>query len=192
MIFDSDVTGRCGGSDLVCDPVTAMVVASTAMSTMSAIQEGQAAAAQADYQSDVALRNQEISAQQTEEALETQDRERRLRRGAAIAGSGASGVGTESFGDILSSSAIQEEMDLLNIKQQGLLQQQNFQSESDFAKMQGKQAKTASYMKAGTALLGGASKMYGGQKGVPSYGSVGSQGSSTSYFPKTNTTVRWN
>jgi len=141
------------------DPVTMMVI-SAGMQAMSAIQEGQAASANAKYESQVAMRNSEISQQQTAQALETQDRERRMRRGTAMANAGASGVGIESFGDILSSSAVQEQMDLLNIKNEGLLQQQNFESEAAFAKAKGKMAKNQSYMKAGTAILGGASSMY--------------------------------
>lgn len=197
MIFNNDVTGRASCFSEINGPLvaavpmfagaagagsaltTALSVAGTAFSVLGAIQEGQAASAQADYQAQVANRNAEISAQQTKEALETQDRERRLRRGAAIAAGGASGVGIDSFGDILSSSAMQEEMDLLNIKQQGLLQQQNFESEARFAKAQGKQAKTASYMKAGTALIGGASDLFGGQKGKTANKITWNQGGST-------------
>ena len=200
MMFNSDITGRANTCSELNGPLmavapfvatgagavgvtgglaTALSIASTAAGVLGALQQGQAASAQADYQASVANRNAEISRVQTEQRLETQDRERRLRRGAAMAAGGASGVGVESFGDILSSSAVQEEMDLLNIKQQGLLQAQNFESEARFAKMQGKQAKTASYMSAGTKLLGGASNVFG--KKTPD----------KTYYPRTGTTVTW-
>ena len=176
------------------DPVTVtmLTIASTGLQAISAIKEGQAASAEAKYTSQVADRNAQISQQQTEQALETQDRERRLRRGAAMASAGASGVGIESFGDILSSSAAQEEMDLLNIKNEGLLQQQNFQSESAFAKAKGKQAKSNSYLKAGAAILGGASSLYSGGTSSNFYNNkTGSMGASSSRL-RNGTTVNWN
>lgn len=182
MIFNSEITGRATTCSELCDPVTALAIASTGFKVFSAIQEGQAA-------SSIAERNAEIAKAQTSQQLEVQDRERRLRRGANIASAGASGVGIESFGDILQSSAIQEEMDLLNIKSEGLLKQQRFESEAS-------QAKSKMYTNVGSAILGGASSLYGGSSkspsGTGSYGSVGSnRADSSTYFPRTKTWVDW-
>ena len=117
----------------------------------------------------------QISEQQAElmklqQALvtEKQDRERRLRRGANIAAAGASGTGIESFGDILQSSAMQEELDLLNIQSQGLLKERDFKTEARLSKARGSAAKTGAFLSAGSQILGGASRAMsagaGGQK----------------------------
>lgn len=142
------------------DPITMAVVA-TGFQAISAIQQGNAAKAEADYQAKIASQNADIAAAQTEAAKDKQDRERRLRMGAMRAGAGASGVGSESFGDIISSSAMQEELDLLTIESEGLLTQRDYQAQSSLLKTQGKNAQTSGYMTAGAKVLGGASQIYG-------------------------------
>lgn len=85
--------------------------------------------AQADadaFNARVAEQNAEIVRGQTAAQLEKADRERRLRLGASIAAGGASGLGIDSFGDILQSSAAQEELNLLTIENEGLLRERNF------------------------------------------------------------------
>ena len=144
------------------DPVTLFVLsaASTAFSVFGAISEGQAAKNEASYQSQIAGQNAETAKQQTRAAVEKQDMERRMRRGTAMASGGASGVGVESFGDVLQMNAQNEALDILTLKSEGLLQQRNFNNDANLANARGKNAVTGSYIKAGSALLGGASKLY--------------------------------
>lgn len=156
-------TGRCQEAMHLYDPVTMIAVASTAMQVMGTIQEGQAAKATADYNAEMATRNAKITEQQTTAAMETQDRERRIRRGQAIAGAGASGTGIESFGDILSSSAQQESMDLLTLQSEGLLRKRDFEAEASLQKTAGQNAMNSAILGAGSQLFAGGSKIFGGQ-----------------------------
>lgn len=147
------------------DPITIAVVASTAFQAIGAIQQGQAAKAEADYNARISEQNAEISRQQTKAQLDTQDRERRLRAGSAIAAAGASGTGIESFGDVLSSSAMQEELDLLTLKSEGLLRERDYTNQASLLKAKGKNAQRQGYMQAASAILGGGTKLMGGGSG---------------------------
>jgi len=167
------------------EPITIAMVASTAFQAIGAIQQGQAAKAEADYNAQIAEQNAAITRQQTEAAVDKQDRERRLRAGAARAGAGASGIGIESFGDVLSSSAMQEELDLLTLKSDGLLQERNFKNEATLSRTRGKNAQKQGYMKAASAVLGGASGMMGGGGGGPAtYSGSGSYNPATTLPPR--------
>jgi hypothetical protein len=95
--------------------------------------EGRAQAAQLQAQADayafnanVARENAKIVEGQTAAALNKADRERRIRLGKNIAAGGASGVGLDSFSDILQSSSAQEELNLLTIKSEGLLKERSY------------------------------------------------------------------
>ena len=145
------------------DPLTVATVAFTAFGK---IQEGRAAKSAADFNAKVAQRNADISKQQTQVRKERHDKERRLRAGANIASAGASGAGIESFGDILSDNAMQEELDLLTIESEGLLQKQNFEIEASQQKAAGKNAMMSGIIGAGTSILG--SGAFGGGSGSSS------------------------
>jgi hypothetical protein len=148
------------GMNECCDPVTAITIASAAFSAVGAIRQGNAAKAEADYQAQIAEQNRGIVAQQTQAQLEVQDRERRIRRGRSIASSGASGVGIESFGDILASNAEQERLDVLTIQSEGLLRQNNYTQEANLARARGSNAQTSGYIGAASSVLGAASSLY--------------------------------
>lgn len=147
-------TGAVGGT-----LGTALTIAGGVMGAIGSIQQGMAAKASADYNAQIAERNALIARQETKAAKETQDRERRLRVGANIARAGASGVGAEAFGDLFSSSAVQEELDLLTLQSRGLLKEQDYQMSAGLSRMEGKAAQTAGMIGAGTSLIGTASKV---------------------------------
>lgn len=136
--------------------------------TEAQIRQQQAAADAAEYNQKIAQQNAELVGQQTQAALEKQDRERRLRMGAARAASGASGIGLENFGDILQSSAAQEELDLLTIQSEGALRQREFTTQSDLlgaqaagARSQVPLIKSASRASKAATVLSGISKGVG-------------------------------
>jgi hypothetical protein len=138
-------------------------------SIVGTLSSANAAQGQADYQSKVAQQNANTVAQQTAANAEAQDRQNRLRRGANIAAAGASGVGTDSFGDILQNNAALEQLDMLTIQSEGLLQQRNFESEASLATARGKSARTSGYIGAASSILGGASNLnLGGGGGISS------------------------
>jgi hypothetical protein len=128
------------------------------------IQQGRAAKQAADYNATIARQNAETTKQQTQAALDKQDRERRLRLGANIAASGASGVGMESFGDIMASSAMQEELDMLTIESEGLLRSRDFEAQANMYDVQGRNAMSQAIIGAGSSVLGGVSDKLGSNK----------------------------
>lgn len=130
-------------------------IGGTIFSAIGSMQQSSAEAASAEYNAAISERNAQIARQQTKADLEKQDRERRLRVGAAIARGGASGIGVESFGDIMQSSAAQEELDLLTIKSEGLLREQSYMQDASLSRMNAKSTKTAGMIGAGTELLTG-------------------------------------
>lgn len=153
-IVEFERNGRCQEGQHLYDPVT---IAAVAFQAFGKIQEGRAAKQSADDNAAVSRQNAERVRQQTEAQKETQDRERRLRLGANIAAGGASGVGIESFGDVLSSSAMQEELDLLTLESEGLLRSRDFETQAELQKLQGRQALSSSIIGAGSTVLGGVS-----------------------------------
>ena len=182
---------------------TALVLAGVAAAAgvASGIQAGNAAESQANaqanqlqaqanadrYNAEIAGQNAGVVAGQTEAQLDRADRERRLRMGTARAAGGASGIGLENFGDILQSSAAQEELNLLTIQSEGALREREFTTGASLlntsaqnsinqisgVKAAGKASKTA-------AILGGVSK------GLGSFSGMGSSGGAPSE------TIKWN
>lgn len=175
-----------GFDSLECrDPVTMMVI-NVGMSVMKGIQQSNAIEAQtqaqqnqlqaqanaARYNAEVSRQNAEIVRGQTEAQLDKADREKRLRQGAARAAGGASGAGTESFGDILFSSAMQEELDLLTIQSDGLLRENSFLQSAGLDTMQSNALTSqiplvgaAGKASQGAAMLSGLSGAVGGFSG---------------------------
>lgn len=160
-----------------CDPVTMAVVAiggqvlggiaqSNAIKADTAAQTAQLQAqADADrFNANVARENANIVEGQTKAELDKADRERRIRMGAARAAGGASGVGIDSFGDILQSSAAQEELDLLTIKSEGLLKKRSFEQTAGLNEASSQNrlnqiplVKSAGRSRSGSAILSGIS-----------------------------------
>lgn len=162
IIMDINYLAGPEGRGHLYDPVTMTIVA-TGVQALGSIREGNAAKAQANYEAGIARQNADRVAQQTAVQSEQQDREQRMRRGANIAAAGGSGVGLDSFGDILQQNAMQERLDILTLESEGLLQQQNFESQASLAKQRGKNAQIGGYVGAASSILGGASK-FGGSK----------------------------
>lgn len=101
------------------------------------MQQQQAAAQAAEFNAKIAQENAATVASNTAAEAAKADRERRLRSGANIAGSG--GSGNLSFLDIAMDNAAQEELNILTIKQQGLLKERSYlqQAGLDLAEAQG-------------------------------------------------------
>lgn len=138
----------------------------------------------AEYNRLIALQNAQIVEGQTRAELEKADRERRLRQGAAIASAGASGIGIESFGDIMQSSATQEELDLLTLESEGMLRKREFETQAGLlgaeASSYGAQipmVQSAARSSASAARTGTAARVIGGiSSGLGMYSSATSGG----------------
>jgi hypothetical protein len=153
------------------DPVTIMMVASTAMSAVGALQAGEAADAQAKAQADANRYNAQVKELQAgverqvagrkEEAQRREARQVLGEQRAALAQSGVQ-LGTGSAADIQEQSATMAELDALTIRYQGEMAAKGLLYDAEADKFEasaniaaGKNAKTASYLQAGSAILSG-------------------------------------
>lgn len=136
-----------------------LLAGGTALGAVSAIQQGNAANSAAKYNAAIAERNAVTARQQ---AAAEEDKQRRLaymRLGNARAAYGASGVNLEGSPlDVLEQSAAEEELDALTIRYQGDLTSRNYLEQAALDRAQGKNAKMAGYMGAGSAILLGAAQ----------------------------------
>ena len=159
------------------DPITIMTVASTAMSAIGAIQQGEAAQAQAQAEANAARRNALIKEMQAgverQQANIREEQQRRKARGllgkqkAATAQAGIGFAGSAL--DVMEDSANKAELDALTIRYEGDLRSRGLlaDAESDrysaeVAIVKGKNAKKAAYISAGASILSGAATGYKG------------------------------
>lgn len=158
-----------------------LMIASSALSAIGAIKQGQAQAAnynaQAnanDYNAVVAQNNAKIAADQANVQEEQQRRHFRELQGQAYAGIAQSGSGFDgSNADILKQNAVNNELDALTIRYEGQNKVASLESQAQIEKynaatnrMNAKEAKKAGYINAGASLLNaGASYSYYNQTG---------------------------
>ena len=151
--------------------------ASTGMSVLGAIQQGQAAQAQANYQAKVQENNATAARMQAADAIERGKLEENNQRkqvarmlGAQRAGIAGSGfeLGDETSQDILGDTAAMGELDARMIRTNAAreawgyeYQASNEMAGAAITRARGENARIASYWSAGTDLLGGASKFSG-------------------------------
>ena len=142
----------------MCEPISMMMMAMRASSLISAsgsLQEGQASVDKAAY-------DEEMHRERVRKLISSQR-----------AAYGASGVDIEGSPLLLlEDTAAQGEMDALAIRYGGEVEASQKRSQAELYELQGKNAKKASYYKAGSSLLsGGASiaKTYSDSKN-PYYG----------------------
>ncbi|RWN27725.1 MAG: hypothetical protein E5Y04_10180 [Mesorhizobium sp.] len=145
----------------------------TALSVGGALVEGQQSKQMADYQAKAY--GQQAQAEAQSSAFEqTQERHKQdLLLGQARAQAGASGVGISgSPTEVLAANARQGQLDLDAIRYSSQLRQNNLNSQAALSRFSGKQAATASIFNAGSALVGGLSKIYDPTKAVSLGGSA--------------------
>lgn len=121
-------------------------------------QQSEAQARAAEFNSEIARKNAGIQATQTEADLERTRRENVSRSGSVRAAAGASGGLTGSNLDILASNAAQQELDILNIKQQGKLREQALLQGAKLDIMEAKSTRKAGKLGSAAAILGGAAQ----------------------------------
>jgi hypothetical protein len=163
------------------DPVSLAVVSigstvlSAGVGAIGAIQQGNAAAASANYQAQVAKNNQTIAEQNATYSRQAGQAETEAEGmktasivGAAVAGQGAAGVDptTGSPADVVRGTRETRRLDTLNIVQNAELrargfdiQGSNFGAQSHLDRLTASNAQTAGLYGAGASLLGGASSV---------------------------------
>lgn len=132
-----------------------------AVGAVGSLKEGSDRQAQAERQAQLdqmEARNAEQVGLTQEATTRRQSREFLGRQAAAFA---QAGVGPGSSTDVQKQSAINAELDALNVRYRGQLTKYgyDYSAQSDLA--EGNAAKTASYFNAGGALLKGVSNYYG-------------------------------
>lgn len=156
-----------------------LTVASTAMSVVGAIQQGNAQEAQykaqaqaQDYNAKIS-ENQAIAANQQSAAREDAERrQRRIALGSARASMSQSGLtDSGSVMDMFDQSSINSELDVLNTRYEGQLQARGFNEQATLdrygaanARANASAASSAKWINAGSALISGASSGYMGYK----------------------------
>lgn len=139
-----------------------IIGAGAVMSASSAIQQGKAAKAAAQFNATISRQNAEIAHEQTVQQVRQHDREQILRLGAIRAAQGKSGgVSNEgSVLDILADTAAQGEIQRQDIVYRGALAERGYRNTATLDEFGGENAKRQGYMQAGSDLLGGAGKAY--------------------------------
>lgn len=141
----------------------ALTAASSAVGAVGSIQEGRAQKGMAEYNADVYEQNAVAA---TNKAAFDATRQREVARkilSSHRATWGASGVTVNSGSPLLDMEelAAEAELDAQAIEYTGKIESMQGRSKAALSRLQGKQAETSSYFKAGTSLLGGASSISG-------------------------------
>ena len=140
----------------------ALQVVGTVVSIIGALNQGRTQSAAADFNAQVSEQNAQIARQQAADQARQADRETYLRLGAIRAAQGASG-GTADEGsvlDVLGDVAAQSELEKQDILYRGELTARGYTNTATLDRYRGDQVKSASYMKAGSELLSGATGYY--------------------------------
>lgn len=146
------------------------MIAGTAMSAISSIQQGQAAQQAGQYNAAIAQQNAAASRQQAEANAAAQQRKARMQIGAMRAGYGASGVGIEGSPlDVIESSATLAELDRQNILYGGEMKSTGYESTAGLELMRGSAAETQGLMSAGSTLLSAYGNYSKGQEAPVEY-----------------------
>lgn len=173
------------------DPVTIMLVASSAMQAVGAIQQGKMAAAQGEAQMNAAnynARMKEIEAGITREQANAREEQQRRqarqvlgKQRAAVAQAGI-GFGGSAL-DIMEQSATFAELDALTIRYEGDLKAKGLLAEAEYDKYSGQVAmamgkaqKKAAYVSAAASMLSGAAGAYKGFSAGSTAGTAGGSG----------------
>lgn len=161
----------------MCDLITALTLAGTALGAVGQIQQGQAAAEAGRYNAKVAEMNAAISERQARDALERGKLEEQKKRtqvqqvlGRQKAAMAANGVDV-SFGsplDTLVDTATMGEIDALTIRSNSAreaydyrVRAANGQAQATLDRMNADSAETGGYLAAAGTLLTGGAKAYG-------------------------------
>lgn len=161
------------------DPITIAMIASTAMAAVGAISAGNAAKAQADSQAQAATYNATMAQQNADTALQASNaNEEAQRRKSAIdlghmrAGLAENGIGLDSgtATDLTEQSAMNAELDALNIRYSGKQQARDYTAQAALGTQSaaaslaaGKAAQTSGYLTAGAQALNGYGRYAGYQ-----------------------------
>jgi hypothetical protein len=131
-------------------------VVSAGVGTYAAVSSAEAAKDSSKFNADVA-RNKALAEQQKASFEATQIKRRNLLRlGSQRASLAKAGITIESGDDVVYDTAIQGELDVMSALYGGNSAATYYQSKAKLSKMEGDNAATAGYLKAGGSVVGGA------------------------------------
>ena len=139
-----------------------LIVAASAVSAFSAIQQGKAAKAAYQYNAKIQQQNAGLAREEAKTLAEQQARENYLRLGSIHAAQGKSG-GTANEGsvlDVIADVASQGEFQRQQIIYGGELKARDFNNTAILDSARAHQAEAGSYYQAASDLLGGAASYY--------------------------------
>lgn len=144
-------------------------LAGTGVAVAGQIKAGKQA--EAAGKATAAAESANAQAAQDAAALEAQQirRTNRLRLGSQRAAAAKSGVLIEDFEGVIDDSAIQGELEALSAIYSGATQASYYRSRGSIAKLEGKNAKSASRLQAGATLLGGLGSVAGTAANIPTF-----------------------
>lgn len=138
-----------------------MMVGGTALSAVGSVMEGQAAYQGAKAQNAAYIEQANADAAATALEVSQKRYQARLDQGSAIAQAGSSGVGLRgSPTTVLAADAGERELDIQQIRYGSAVRQTQLKNQGKLAVWQGKQARTAGFIKAGSSIFNGAVGMY--------------------------------
>jgi hypothetical protein len=142
-----------------------------AVAALGAIQSANAQAAAANYNAKVAKRNRDEAIGQTHAAIADKVMENNRQMGSIRAAYGASGLQLDGSPlDVLEDTATEQAYDVAKIRYKGRMQAAGYSEQAALSKLEAKSAKTAGYIGAASAIIGGVST------GISNSGSSGSSG----------------
>lgn len=145
-----------GAAGTLANVANVALVAAQGAGAVSQIRQAQHAEAMGEFNAQIA-RNEAIAAQQaTQHQLEQHQRQVARFKGQQRARAAASGGELLDMGDVFAETAEQAELDALAIRYGGRMAQQAAMQRGQFAMLQGQQARSQGFSKAGASLLGGA------------------------------------
>lgn len=136
-----------------------LLAATTAVSVIGAIRSAQADTQAATYNQQVAQRNVVIADQQGEAQELQLRRDQNRRLGQIRANIGASGVALEGSPlDILEESTYEAEMDVQTLRYNTAIRRMGYADQAALYSAEASNAKSGGYLRAGSALLSGATQ----------------------------------
>jgi len=139
----------------------------TAISAAGAVMQGKQAEAMANYQAKVYERQAVQEAQASAYEVARERRRQDMLQAAARAQVGASGVALQgSPTSVLAANAREGQLDIQAIRYGSQLRQNNLRAQAGISRFEGRQARTASFIDAGSRIVGGLSGAYGAMRAV--------------------------
>ena len=145
--------------------IPVLMVMSTVLATVQTINAGRQAKKTAEYNATIATQNADLARKRGAAQAERKRKEIQKLMGAQRAMLGASGVGSESFRDVLDEQIEMGETDAMNLEFGAQVDAQGFENTAALDRAQGKNAQRSALYQGAATALSGAGSAYSYSKG---------------------------